>query len=164
MDLFSSRPGGPAFFAGTYNGHPAMVAAALATVQKLRTEPVHEHIFGLGERVRTGLSEICARLDVPAVVTGYGSVFVVYFMAGGPPVSYTDLLANDASAFVGYRRNLLRSGFFELPLNLKRSHISYAHTADDIDRYLEAVEPAIADAVARRQSAESSYTMGGIHE
>jgi glutamate-1-semialdehyde 2,1-aminomutase len=162
MDLFSSRPGGPAFFAGTYNGHPAMVAAALATIDKLRTEPVHEHIFRLGNRVRTGLREITERLDVPAVVSGYGSVFVVYFMAGEPPRSYTDLLANDAALFVGYRRNLLGAGFFELPLNLKRSHICYAHTDADIDRYLEAVEPAIANAAAHRQQTETSSTMGGI--
>jgi glutamate-1-semialdehyde 2,1-aminomutase len=99
---------------------------------------------------------------VPAVVTGFGSVFVTYFMAGGEPVSYTDLLANDTGLFVGYRRTLLESGFFELPLNLKRSHISYAHTDDDVDRYLEAVGPAISDAVAHRQSADTSFTMGGI--
>ncbi|HET7044948.1 MAG TPA: aminotransferase class III-fold pyridoxal phosphate-dependent enzyme, partial [Gaiellaceae bacterium] len=32
MDLFSTTPGRPAFFAGTFNGHPAMAAAALATI------------------------------------------------------------------------------------------------------------------------------------
>ena len=31
MDLFSTTPGQPAFFAGTFNGHPATTAAALAT-------------------------------------------------------------------------------------------------------------------------------------
>jgi glutamate-1-semialdehyde 2,1-aminomutase len=162
MEMFSSRPGGPAFFAGTYNGHPAMVAAALATLEKLRTEPVHEHIFRLGERVRAGLTEITRELGVPAVATGFGSVFVTYFMEGGEPASYTDLLANDTALFVGYRRKLLEAGFFELPLNLKRSHISYAHTDDDVDRYLEAVGPAISDAAAHRQNAETSFTMGGI--
>jgi len=29
MDNFSTTPGAPVFFAGTYNGHPAVVAAAL---------------------------------------------------------------------------------------------------------------------------------------
>ncbi len=162
MDMFSSRPGGPAFFAGTYNGHPLVVAAALATIGKLRTEPVHEHIFRLGDRVRAGLTAICARLGVPAVVTGYGSVFVVYFMDGPAPKNYSDLLPNDVDVFVGYRRNLLEQGFFELPLNLKRSHISYAHTEDDIDRYLDAAEGAIAAAVAHRQSPSAASTMGGI--
>ena len=41
MDLLSTTPGRPAFFAGTFNGHPATSAAALATVDKLQREPVH---------------------------------------------------------------------------------------------------------------------------
>lgn len=86
MDLFSTRPGAPAFFAGTYNGHPSVVAAALATLRKLREEPVHDHVFRLGDRVRTELTGLYERLGVPAVVTGYGSVFVSYFMPGETPV------------------------------------------------------------------------------
>ena len=58
MDLFSTTPGQPAFFAGTFNGHPATTAAALATIEKLEREPVHEHVFRLGERARTGLTEL----------------------------------------------------------------------------------------------------------
>lgn len=148
MDLFSSIPGRPAFFAGTFNGHPAMAAAALATVWKLEREPVHEHVFGLGQRVREGLTEMYRRLGVPVVVSGFGSVFLTYFM-DGPVDSYEDLLRNDAELFVGYRRALLPHGIFELPLNLKRSHISYAHDDADIDALLEATEHAVESVLSR---------------
>jgi glutamate-1-semialdehyde 2,1-aminomutase len=150
MELFSTTPGRPAFFAGTFNGHPAMAAAALATIDKLEREPVHEHVFRLGERARTGLREIYDRLDVPVVVSGYGSVFVTYFLQG-PVESYGDLLGNDHDLFVGYRRELMRSGVFELPLNLKRSHVSYAHTEEDIDRLLEGTERAVRAVLRRRE-------------
>lgn len=163
MDLFSTRPGAPAFFAGTYNGHPSVVAAALATLRKLREEPVHDHVFRLGGRVRSELTGLYERLGVPAVVTGYGSVFVSYFMPGEAPRTYADLLNNDASLFVGYRRKLLEHGLFELPLNLKRSHISYAHTDADVDRLIEGTEAAVkavlADGGAR--DLENTSTMGG---
>jgi len=142
MDLFSTTPGRPAFFAGTFNGHPATAAAALATVDKLQREPVHEHVFRLGERARTGLEALYERLGVPAVVSGFGSVFVTYFL-DGPVVSYDDLLRNDVELFVGYRRELMKEGIFELPLNLKRSHFSYAHTDEDVDRLLEGTEAAV---------------------
>ncbi|MFI7418572.1 aspartate aminotransferase family protein [Nonomuraea sp. NPDC049684] len=160
MELFSSRPGGPAFFAGTYNGHPAVVAAALATLRKLREEPVHEHVFRLGERIRTGLAEVFASLDIPALVSGYGSVFVGYFMTG-PARTYDDLLRNDANMFIGYRRRLLEHGVFELPLNLKRSHVSYAHTDADADHLLEAA--ATAGRLARGDVLDLTdvSTMGG---
>jgi glutamate-1-semialdehyde 2,1-aminomutase len=142
MDLFSTTPGQPAFFAGTFNGHPATSAAALATVDKLQREPVHEHVFALGERARSGLTALYERLGVTATVAGFGSVFVSYFLEG-PVESYDDLLRNDVDTFVGYRRELMREGIFELPLNLKRSHFSYAHTDADVDRLLEGTEAAV---------------------
>lgn len=155
MDLFSTTPGHPAFFAGTYNGHPAMAAAALATIAKLQAEPVHEKIFRLGERVRAGLRELYDRLDLPVVVTGFGSVFVTYFMQGSAD-QYRDLLANDAELFVGYRKELMRDGVFELPLNLKRSHVSYAHSDSDIDHLLEATERAVRTVLSRRDTSTPS--------
>ncbi len=149
MDLFSTTPGRPAFFAGTFNGHPPTAAAALATIEKLQREPVHEHVFALGERTRQGLRELYARLGVPVWVSGFGSVFVTYFLEGEPS-SYDDLLANDVELFIGYRRELMKHGIFELPLNLKRSHFSYAHTDDDVDRLLEATEVAVSTVLATR--------------
>jgi glutamate-1-semialdehyde 2,1-aminomutase len=149
MELFSTTPGRPAFFAGTFNGHPPTVAAALATIDKLQREPVHEHIFRLGERTRQGLRELYERLGVPTHISGFGSVFVSYFL-DGTPVSYDDLLANDVDLFIGYRRELMKHGIFELPLNLKRSHFSYAHTDDDVDRLLEATEAAVTTVLAAR--------------
>jgi glutamate-1-semialdehyde 2,1-aminomutase len=142
MDMFSTTPGRPAFFAGTFNGHPPTAAAALATIEKLQREPVHEHVFALGERTRRGLEELYGRLGIPAVVSGFGSVFLTYFL-DGPVRSYDDLLANDVELFVGYRRELMKEGIFELPLNLKRSHFSYAHTDADVEHLLEATEVAV---------------------
>src|SRR4051794_14732559 len=52
MELFSTPRGRPAFFAGTSTAPPPTAAAALATINKLQREPVHEHVFRLGERTR----------------------------------------------------------------------------------------------------------------
>jgi glutamate-1-semialdehyde 2,1-aminomutase len=149
MDQFNTTPGRPAFFAGTFNGHPAMVAAALATIKKLETEPVHEHVFRLGERIRTGLREVLPEFGIPTEVSGFGSVFVTYFMEG-PVQRYDDLLANDVDLFTGYRRAQMADGIFELPLNLKRSHVSYAHTDADVDRLLEATRRALRTVLRER--------------
>jgi len=142
MDQFNTTPGKPAFFAGTFNGHPAMVAAALATIRKLQSEPVHEHVFRLGERIRSGLRDVLPEFDIPTVVSGFGSVFVTYFVEG-PVERYDDLVANDVALFTGYRRAQMEHGIFELPLNLKRSHVSYAHTDADVDRLLEATRQSL---------------------
>jgi len=142
MDRIAAEGSRQVFAAGTYNGHPAVAAAALETIRKLEQERVHEHIYRLGERARTELAALYAELGVQVVVSGFGSVFVTYFLEP-PVISYDDLLRNDADMFVGYRRELIRRGVFELPLNLKRNHVSYAHTDADIDLLLEETKPAV---------------------
>lgn len=139
MDHFMTRTGGDTFFAGTFNGNAVGCAAALATMEVLEREPVHAHTFRLGERLRQGLGQIHERLGMRATVAGFGSVFLTYFMEG-PIESYSDLLRNDAARFVDYRRRLIERGIFKMPINLKRNHISYAHTDAHVDRTLEACE------------------------
>ena len=65
------------------------------------------------------------------------------------PVLFSELM-RDVDLFVGYRRELMAHGIFELPLNLKRSHFSYAHTDDDVDRLLEATEAAVTTVLSTR--------------
>jgi glutamate-1-semialdehyde 2,1-aminomutase len=42
--------------------------------------------------------------------------------------------------FVNYRLQMVDRGFFKLPMNLKRNHISLSHTAEMVDRTLQASE------------------------
>lgn len=149
MDRFNTHPEGDVFFAGTYNGHPLGCAAALATIEILETQPVHERIFRLGERMRSGLREIVERLGIPATVAGFGSVFVLYFLEG-PIESYADLLRNDVERFLTYRRKLIERGIFELPLNLKRNHISFSHTEEQIEHTLQVAEDVLKEIAASR--------------
>lgn len=135
MNRFNTA-GGDVFFAGTFNAHPLSTTAALATIEELEDGSVYERIFALGNMVRHGLQEICNSIGLKAFATGFGSVFVTYFM--DPPVeNYEDLLRNDAGIFTTYRRSMIERGVFMLPLNLKRNHISASHSKEDIEKTLE---------------------------
>ena len=138
MLRFSSA-GGDVFVGGTYNGHPVATAAALATIDALEDAAVYERLFRLGDKMRRGLQAIADRLDVTMTVTGYGSVFVPYFMSG-PVRRYDDLLRNNEAADARFRDEMIKRGIFMLPLALKRSHISAAHTDADIEKTLDAAE------------------------
>jgi glutamate-1-semialdehyde 2,1-aminomutase len=151
LERFSTTADGDVHYGGTYNGNAAVVEAGLATIEALEDGQVHEHLFALGERMRTGLTEVAARVGVPAVVGGFGSLFVLCFM-DGPLETYEDVLRNDDALFGRYRRELIKRGVFEMPESLGRSHIGAAHTHDDVDRSLEAAEDALraaVDALAR---------------
>ncbi|MBI2755628.1 MAG: aspartate aminotransferase family protein [Chloroflexi bacterium] len=139
MDRFNTRPGGDVFFGGTFNGHPMALAAAMATIERLEDGSIYRRLYRLGDRMRAGLEEITTRLGIEAQPTNFGSVFVCYF-APGPVRSFDDALKNDAERYVGFHRGMIERGFFMLPLNLKRNHLSAAHTEDDVDRALQAAE------------------------
>ena len=148
MERFNTKPGGDVWFAGTYNGHAVGTAATLATIKVMEDEPVHEHIFKLGERMRQGIREIHERLGIKAYVAGFGSVWTTYFM-DFEPKNYTDLMQNDAEMYVTYRKKLIERGFFKMPMNIKRNHVSYSHTAEDIDRTLQAIEDVLSELVKK---------------
>jgi len=134
MDRFG--PGGGVMFAGTYNGHPVGVSAALATIAALEDGSTHRHCFDLAQQAAAGIQQIGDELGIPMNVVVFGSVFVPYFMQG-PIESYTDLLRNNNARDVWFRRTMCEHGIFMLPTALKRNHVSAAHTQSDIDRTVE---------------------------
>lgn len=134
MDRFA--PGGGVMFAGTYNGHPVGVAAALATIAELEGGEIHEHCFALAGQAAKGIEGIAREQGIPITVAQFGSVFVPYFMEG-PIENYTDLLRNDTSRDIWFRQSMCERGIFMLPVALKRNHVSAAHSQADIDRTLE---------------------------
>jgi glutamate-1-semialdehyde 2,1-aminomutase len=148
MEHFNTNPAGDVHFGGTYNGGAVGVEAALATIEELEREDVHARVFALGQHMRDGLAAIAEEAGIPAVVGGYGSLFVLCFMEG-PLRSYEDVLRNDAALFGRYRRALVERGVFEMPESLGRSHISASHTQEDVDRSLEIAQEALAVALRR---------------
>jgi len=158
MERLNTTVNGDVFYGGTYNGNAVGVAAALATIEVLEAEPVYDHIFTLGHRMRDGLAAVAERLGVQVTVSGFGSIFGLCFMEG-PIESYDDVIRNDAELFVRYRRELVARGILEMPENLGRSHISYSHTDADIDESLEVAEKAL-QAALRRSAARQVASPG----
>ena len=88
------------------------------------------------------------------MVTGFGSVFTVYFMEERPIENFDVLLDNDAALYVRYRQELMKRGVFEIPMNLKRNHVSYSHTQEDIDWTLGVAEEAMRAAFDARAAGQ----------
>jgi glutamate-1-semialdehyde 2,1-aminomutase len=149
MERFNTTATGDVYFGGTYNGNAIGLAAAQATIAQLEDGSLHRHVFRLGERMRDGLHEITARAGIPAVVTGYGSLYALLFMEG-PVDSYDDVVRNDKDLVLRYRTELIARGVFEMPESYGRNHISASHTDEDIDRSLSAAEEALRAALDAR--------------
>ena len=134
-----------AVIAGTYSAHPFTVAAALATLKKLkgRSAEIYGKLDALGERMEKGLNDIFGRRNYPTTVVRQGSAFVVYFM-DHTPESWADIARNnDAQRDVQYRKALIERGIFHFPVTTKQGSISFAHSEADIDETLKVTEEVV---------------------
>jgi glutamate-1-semialdehyde 2,1-aminomutase len=141
MDRFNTRLEGDVHFGGTFNGNAFSMVASLATIEILEADngAIHRRLYALGERMRVGLDAIVERLGITARPTSFGSVFVCYF-TDRDVLSFDDALKNDADMYVAFHREMTNRGFYMLPMNLKRNHLTAAHTEEDVDDALSAAD------------------------
>lgn len=151
MERFNTRPEGTVMYGGTFNGHPASLAAALATIEILEADDraIHRRLFRLGAEIQAGLEGIADRVGLTARPVSFGSVFVCYF-TDRDVRSFDDALTNDADLYVAFHREMTERGFLMLPLNLKRNHLTAAHSDEDVARMLQAAEDVLGELAARR--------------
>jgi len=134
MEYFDAAdPKKRVLIAGTYNGHPASVAAATASVEILSRPGFYEELETRSARLQAGLEEI---FGARAVVARNGSAFCAYFMDHAP-VDWHDIVAHhDFDYDKRYRRALIERGIYHFPLPCKQGSVSAAHTDADIDHTL----------------------------
>jgi glutamate-1-semialdehyde 2,1-aminomutase len=138
--------------AGTFNAHPLISIAAIATLQKLASTEhrVYEHVNKLGQMLEQGLKEIFSKYDSPFHIARVGSAFCVYFMDHAP-VDFHDVAVNNNFAFdKEYRLKLIEKGIFNFPLPIKQGSISFAHSVQDISETLEKTQSVVKELFATR--------------
>lgn len=146
MSLCSSTdPKKKVMVAGTYNGHPVNVAAAKASLTRLKTREaeVYGELERLGARLEAGLKDVFSRQNYATTLVRQGSAFSVYFMDHAPENWRDVILNNDMDFDVTYRRAMIEEGIFHFPVATKQSSISLAHTDADIDRTIELTEKVV---------------------
>ena len=142
MDGFNTHPNGTASFQGTYNGQPFCLAAGIAVMDLMEKEPVHKHLFELGQYFREGMQGIFDRAGVEVEMLGYGSINVPIF-AKGPFRNQEEIMRGDADKSVAFRMAMVEKGHYFVPAEPKRLVVSYSHTKADVDETLQAAEDVV---------------------
>jgi glutamate-1-semialdehyde 2,1-aminomutase len=151
MDLFSHPdPRRRVLLAGTYNGHPVPVAAAIATIECLRAHggEIYRHLERLGQLFEDGFASIQESAGIPLTLVRQGSAFCIYFMDHAPVDWHDIAMHHDFAADVSMRRALIDQGIFVFPLATKQCSISAAHTQEMISETLQAISQAVTQPVA----------------
>lgn len=140
MGLFAS---GGVVHGGTYNAQPLGMAATVATLQAVGRAGFHAEIGGRGARLMDGLRRAFADAGVPAVVTGFGTVFHVALGLEAPAQDWRGLLAMDRERYVAFAGALLRRGVRVLERGAW--FLSSEHDDAVIDATLRAVDGAVGE-------------------
>lgn len=122
------------FFSFTFGGETISLAAALATVKKMRREPVLPALWKEGEKVKSGVLEAISR-------HGLGQVFSV---AGKPPWSLL-MTADHATATSWEIKSVFKQEMLLRGILISASHnMSYAHSPKEVGLLLTAYDEVFA--------------------
>jgi glutamate-1-semialdehyde 2,1-aminomutase len=123
---------------GTYNSNLIAAAAVSATLDELAVPGTYERIDGLGERLRRGIDDVLAELEIPAHATGLGPVLQTWF-ANRPIRNYRDAVRHaHPDRFTAFWRGMFQRGVLFHPSQFENLFVSTAHTDEDVERTLAA--------------------------
>jgi len=136
-------PAGDVYQAGTLSGNPLAVAAGLATL-RLLDEPAYLRLGATTEALAGGLRDAAAGAGVPVTITTVPGLLTVFF-APSAPRDYAGAQACDLERHAAWCRALLARGVYPPASQFEAWFPSLAHTAEHLDRTLDAANAAFAE-------------------
>jgi glutamate-1-semialdehyde 2,1-aminomutase len=123
---------GKVIHAGTMNASNPTIAAALATIQVLEKERVHNKLFTLGQRLMAGLRAAAQESGQPLLVQGLGPMLHSGFTSLSTVGDYRDTLSYDRAKLGRFVYAMQERGIRLIGRGLW--YLSAAHSEADIDQ------------------------------
>mgnify|MGYP001614075382 CR=1 FL=1 len=138
-------PLGRVAHSGTYNGHLINVVAALAALEEMSSPGFYDHIFALAGRLYEGFEEAFRRTGVKGHIQHLGARFGIFFGIEEEVTDYRQSERHDRGMMLKFIREAAARGvYFHDYGGIAVHHgFSSAHTVEDMDRAVEAIEGAM---------------------
>lgn len=135
-------PVGGVYQAGTLSGNPLAVAAGLTTLKILQRDNPYPELERRSARLADGIHEIFTEKGVPHTLNRIGSLMSVFFHEG-PVTCYEEALKADRDSFSAFFGRMLENGVYLAPSPFETWFVSAAHSEQDVEATLEAVQKSL---------------------
>ena len=130
-------PAGPVFQAGTLSGNPVAMAAGIATLSDLKTNPPYARLEQQSERIGAGLLKAAASAGVPVQFNRVGSMWTLFFT--GTPVTDLDTAkTSDTARFARFFWEMMDRGVYLPCSQFEAAFTCGAMTDDHIAQAIQA--------------------------
>lgn len=135
-------PLGPVYQAGTLSGNPLAMVAGITQLHELEKAGAYETLDGIGARLEAGIRSIFSKKGIPHRFHRVGSMFCLFF-ADHEIVNLQSVMKQDLDLFKKFFWALIDQGVYIAPSPYETGFLSLAHSNEDIDQSLEAMEQAL---------------------
>ncbi|MBY0402274.1 MAG: glutamate-1-semialdehyde 2,1-aminomutase [Cyanobacteria bacterium] len=132
-------PEGPMYQAGTLSGNPLAMAAGLETLTQISAPGFYQRLEEKTTALVEGWVERAQKYNRPCFATQVGSMFTV-FSTHHRVFDFDSALQSDKAQFNAFFWSMLNHGVYLAPSQFEAGFVSQAHTPEDIEATLKAVD------------------------
>ncbi|HVM35299.1 MAG TPA: glutamate-1-semialdehyde 2,1-aminomutase [Actinomycetota bacterium] len=133
-------PEGPVYQAGTLSGNPLAMAAGIATLSLVQSDPtLYGRLQELARDLVRGLVDAADYAEVPMVAAAIGGL-AGFFFSGDEVDDLAAAQATDPDVYGRFFRGMLAHGIYLPPSRFEALFLSAAHTEEHIDAFVAAAK------------------------
>ncbi|MGH2622985.1 MAG: aspartate aminotransferase family protein, partial [Sphingobacterium sp.] len=136
-------PDGAVYQAGTLSGNPIAMASGIAALTILSQEGFYSNLEETTQKFVTDLRAIITKYNYPIQVFTIGSIFWLAFTENNQIRRADQIDPNSMENYKKLHRELLNRGIYFGPSGYEVAFISAAHTEDDLNKTLHALNEAL---------------------
>lgn len=113
----------------TYNGETLSIAAALKTIEIMKRDNIHRHIYSVGSVLMEGINAIIEKNGYPCILKGIAPLIKLYVQ--------TENITFNSEAMLKISRDYMEQGYFIKEHGGVCFYLNASHTLDDIKNVLD---------------------------
>lgn len=135
-------PAGPVFQAGTLSGNPVAMAAGVATLRELKTNPPYRRLDSMGRTLEISLNDAAADVALPVRLNRVGSMWTLFF-TGTPVTDYDTAKTADTKRFGRFFWEMMDRGVYLPCSQFEAAFLSAAMTDEHLEAAIAAAREAL---------------------